>query len=62
MVADTATKLGPEHDGQVVISASHGGLYAAYLAARAGVRGVILNDASVGKIVFKARKCICRKF
>ena len=49
MVADTATKLGPEHDGQVVISASHGGLYAAYLAARAGVRGVILNDASVGK-------------
>lgn len=49
MVADTATKLGPEHDGQVVISASHGGIYAAYLAARAGVRGVILNDASVGK-------------
>ncbi len=49
MVADTATKLGPEHGGQVVISASHGGLYAAYLAARAGVRAVILNDASVGK-------------
>ncbi len=49
MVADTATKLGPEHGGQVVISASHGGLYAAYLTARAGVRAVILNDASVGK-------------
>jgi hypothetical protein len=49
MVVDTATKLGPEHGGQVVISASHGGLYAAYLAARAGVRAVILNDAGVGK-------------
>lgn len=49
LVADTATKLTREHRGQVVIAASHGGLYAAYLAARAGVRGVILNDAGVGK-------------
>lgn len=28
---------------------SHGGLYAAWLAAHAGVRGVILNDAGVGR-------------
>jgi hypothetical protein len=49
LAADTVTRLGPEHRGQVVIAASHGGLYAAYLAARAGLRGVILNDAGVGK-------------
>jgi hypothetical protein len=47
--ADTVTRLGPEHRGQVVIAASHGGLYAAYLAARGGLRGVILNDAGLGK-------------
>lgn len=49
LLADTVTKLGPEHRHQVVIAASHGGLYAAYLAARARIRGVILNDAGVGK-------------
>lgn len=49
LVADTTTKLGPEHRGRVVVAASHAGRYAAYLAARAGVRAVILNDAGVGK-------------
>lgn len=49
LVADTVTKLGPEHRGHVLVAASHGGLYSAYLAARAGVRGVIFNDAGVGK-------------
>jgi len=47
-VADSVTKLGPEHKDRVLICASHGGVYAGYLAAKARVRGVILNDAGVG--------------
>lgn len=46
--ADSATKLFPEHQGQVVICGSHGGAYPAYLAAKAGLRAVILNDAGGG--------------
>ncbi len=49
MVADTITKLGREAEGAVVVSGSHGGRYPGYLAAAAGVRAVILNDAGVGK-------------
>jgi hypothetical protein len=48
LVADSVTRLGPEHVGAVLIAGSHGGVYAACLAARAGVRAVILNDAGVG--------------
>ena len=48
LVADSVTKLGPPHRGQVLIAASHGGVYAGYLAALAHVRGVVLNDAGVG--------------
>jgi len=49
LIADSVTKLDHRHRGAVLISGSHGGLYAGYCAAKAGVRGVILNDASVGK-------------
>lgn len=48
LIVDTVTKLTRRHRGAVVIAGSHGGLYASYLAARAGVIGVILNDAGVG--------------
>lgn len=48
VIADTITKLGPDARGSVVISGSHGGVYPGYLAAKAGVRAVILNDAGVG--------------
>lgn len=34
--------------GAVVVASSHGGLYSAYKAVAAGVRGVILNDAGKG--------------
>lgn len=44
----SVTKLGPEHAGQVLVAGSHGGAYSGYLAARAGVRAVILNDAGGG--------------
>ncbi len=49
LLADTVTKLGPEHAGCVLVGGSHGGRYAGYLAAKAGVRAVILCDAGVGK-------------
>ena len=49
LAADTITKLPPDASGQVVVSGSHGGRYPGYLAAKAGLRAVILNDAGVGK-------------
>ena len=48
LCADTITKLPPEAAGAVVVSGSHGGRYPGYLAAKVGVRAVILNDAGIG--------------
>lgn len=47
-LAPTATKIPDAARGRVLVCGSHGGVYAGYLAARAGVRAVILNDAGVG--------------
>lgn len=49
VVADTITKLPAQARGAVVVSGSHGGIYPGYLAAEAGVRAVMLNDAGVGR-------------
>lgn len=49
VVADTATKLGPNAGGGVIVTGSHGGRYAAYLTLKAHPRAVIHNDAGVGK-------------
>jgi uncharacterized protein YunC (DUF1805 family) len=49
VLADTITKLGPETNGAVVVSGSHGGRYCGYLALKAQFRAVILNDAGVGR-------------
>lgn len=49
LVVDSATRLGPEAAGAIVVCGSHGGMYAAWLAAHAGVRAVIFNDAGVGR-------------
>lgn len=46
---DSITKLEEEHRGVIVVAGSHGGLYAGYCAAKGGVRGVILNDAGIGR-------------
>ncbi len=46
--APTATKLGPDAAGSVVVCGSHGGNYAAYLVAAGGARATILFDAGVG--------------
>ncbi|HET9651620.1 MAG TPA: hypothetical protein VFP36_05490 [Usitatibacter sp.] len=49
LVVHSATQLDPASRGRVVVCASHGGLYPAWLAAHAGVRGVILHDAGIGR-------------
>jgi hypothetical protein len=42
------TDVDATHRGRVVVSGSHGGLYPGYLAAKAGLRAVVLNDAGGG--------------
>jgi hypothetical protein len=49
VLLDTITKVTASHHGTVVVSGSHGGVYAGYCAAKERVRGVILSDAGVGK-------------
>lgn len=46
--SDSATRFEEAHRGHVVICGSHGGAYCGYLAAAAGLRAVILNDAGGG--------------
>ncbi|MGV6874348.1 hypothetical protein ACUSIJ_16865 [Pseudochelatococcus sp. B33] len=48
-LANSATKLPDDVRGSVVVCGSHGGLYPAYLVARAAVTGAIFNDAGNGK-------------
>lgn len=48
LVVASVTKLGPAARGRVIVTGSHGGAYAAYLAAEAGCRAAIFNDAGVG--------------
>lgn len=48
-MAPTVTKVTAALRGDVVICGSHGGLYSGSLAAKAGLRGIILHDAGVGK-------------
>lgn len=49
LLLDSVTRLDERHRGKVLVAGSHGGVYAAYLAALGQLRGVILNDAGVGK-------------
>src|SRR5260221_12401298 len=48
-VVDSATQLDASARGSVAVCGSHGALYAAWLAANARVRAVVLNDAGIGK-------------
>ena len=48
VIADSITRIGPEAAGAVVVNASHGGIYAAYLAAKLRAAAAIFNDAGVG--------------
>lgn len=49
LLADSASQLGAEARGAVVVCGSHGALFPAWLAARAGVRAIVLNDAGIGR-------------
>jgi hypothetical protein len=49
VIADSITRVGPEATGAVVVNASHGGVYAAYLAAKLNAAAAIFNDAGVGR-------------
>ncbi len=48
-MADSATKLGERARGAVVFCGSHGGRFSAACALAAGVAGIVLNDAGVGR-------------
>lgn len=49
LVADSVTQLKEKARGAVCVCGSHGGLYPAWLAARAGAHAVVLNDAGIGR-------------
>src|SRR5438046_4240873 len=49
VTADSITRIADEARGAVVVNASHGGVYAAYLAATLGAAAAIFNDAGVGR-------------
>jgi uncharacterized protein YunC (DUF1805 family) len=50
VVADSITRVSDtEAAGAVVVNASHGGVYAAYVAAKLGAAAAIFNDAGVGR-------------
>ncbi|HET7731327.1 MAG TPA: hypothetical protein VFK48_14955 [Usitatibacter sp.] len=49
LVVDSATALDASARGRVVVCGSHGALYPAWLAAQAGVRAIIMNDAGIGR-------------
>ncbi len=49
VTADSITRVAEEARGAVVVNASHGGVYAAYLAAKLGAAAAIFNDAGVGR-------------
>jgi hypothetical protein len=49
VIADSITRVAPEAAGAVVVNASHGGVYAAYLAAKLQAAAAIFNDAGLGR-------------
>jgi hypothetical protein len=49
LVFDSVTVFPPAARGRAALAASHGGVYAGYCAAKAGVKAVILCDAGVGR-------------
>ncbi|WP_237213073.1 YunC family protein [Falsiroseomonas oryziterrae] len=49
LVLDSVTHLPADAGGRVALCASHGGIYAAWYAARRGVSAMILHDAGIGR-------------
>ncbi len=48
LLLPSITDVDAAHQSRVVVSGSHGGLYPGYLAAKAGLRAIVLNDAGGG--------------
>jgi len=48
LAVPTATKLGPETAGSVVVCGSHAAVYTTYLTMKAGARAAIHHDAAIG--------------
>jgi hypothetical protein len=49
LTADSITRVGAEAAEAVVVNGSHGGIYAAYVAAKLRVAAAVFNDAGVGR-------------
>jgi hypothetical protein len=49
VIADSITRVGTEAAGAVVVNGSHGGIYAAYVAAKLRVAAAVFNDAGLGR-------------
>jgi hypothetical protein len=49
MIMDSITSVGANHEGVIVVSASHGGISAAEYALKTPLAAVFFNDAGVGK-------------
>lgn len=49
LLMDSISQLGPQHEGAVIVSGSHGGVSAAGFALPHRVALVVFNDAGVGK-------------
>ncbi len=49
LIFDSVTVFPESARGRAALAASHGGVYAAYCAAKAGIKGVLLCDAGVGR-------------
>jgi hypothetical protein len=49
VIADSITRVGANVAGSVIVNGSHGGVYAAFLAAKLAAAAVIFNDAGVGR-------------
>ena len=50
VIADSITRVAEaDARGAVVVNASHGGIYATYLAAKLGAAAAVFNDAGVGR-------------
>src|SRR5579875_853450 len=55
LTADSITRIGAEAAGAVVVNGSHGGTYAAYVAAKLGVAAAIFNDAGIAGLDYLER-------
>jgi hypothetical protein len=49
LLGDSVTRLGAEARGRVVVCGSHGGLYAAWLAAKRRPAAIVFHDAGIGR-------------